>query len=176
MGPHAIARLFSEMSHGCRLRVHPRRREHGFAQTSRSHNEGSSPQARGTHLIIGRGSIAARFIPAGAGNTRCRPPDRGPRPVHPRRRGEHPCFVIWSNSKNGSSPQARGTPLAMADGLPVPRFIPAGAGNTLRSRPCMASFMVHPRRRGEHRKQQAGDASKTGSSPQARGTPNSVCQ
>ncbi len=52
------------------MTVHPRRRgEHGVSSISSSHPNGSSPQARGTHLRAEIREYANRFIPAGAGNT-----------------------------------------------------------------------------------------------------------
>ena len=113
--------------------VHPRRRgEHGIDAQPAPTNDGSSPQARGTHRDL------RTFEYAGA--------------VHPRRRGEHVSLAGESTYAAGSSPQARGTLRTSFLGFrlfPVhprrrgehfdgprelcvqPRFIPAGAGNTL---------------------------------------------
>ena len=72
----------------------------------------------------------------------------------------------------GSSPLARGT-------LPAPRlrpfcgrFIPAGAGNTAKSRSSCCARTVHPRWRGEHTKSRCSGWTHNGSSPLARGTPS----
>ena len=54
------------------------------------------------------------------------------------------------------------------------RFIPAGAGNTWIARADLFWTMVHPRRRGEHRKIQWANPTADGSSPQARGTLTSI--
>ena len=73
-----------------------------------------------------------RFIPAGAGNT------KGPRmamdlnAVHPRGRGEHVDGGVRCKSISGSSPRARGTQQTENQLLSAARFIPAGAGNTIR--------------------------------------------
>ena len=74
------------------------------------------------------------------------------------------------SSVDGSSPLARGTPLAAGLAAGQPRFIPARAGNT---RPCgrwSRRSPVHPRSRGEHGCPYHGIACMTGSSPLARGT------
>ncbi len=53
-------------------------------------------------------------------------------PVYPRWRGEHALFVVAAGACSGLSPLARGT-LNCAIGNRVKiRFIPAGAGNTLK--------------------------------------------
>ena len=129
------------ISSPARCPVHPRRRgEHLEIPFTAFEPIGSSPQARGTHLIR-VGPFPTRFIPAGAGNTTARRSHAAAQTVHPRRRGEHAivgCFIVGTG---GSSPQARGT-LDDRDHVPIAyRFIPAGAGNT-----------------------------RVGSSPQARGT------
>ena len=90
--------------------------------------------------------------------------------VHPRRRGEHPVKHVRDTCDVGSSPQARGTPLARRQLFLRIRFIPAGAGNTRAFCVPSASRSVHPRRRGEHRGRNAWLCQHSGSSPQARGT------
>ena len=151
--------------------VHPRwRGEHiGLLAVEVAHF-GSSPLARGTPsrplTITGN----ERFIPAGAGNTatwsirwRCRP-------VHPRWRGEHLFKALARCFAGGSSPLARGTlAVGLAQGADE-RFIPAGAGNTARSRGTARCGAVHPRWRGEHEVRAPGCGSRDGSSPLARGT------
>jgi len=105
-----------------------------------------------------------RFIPAGAGNTSVLVFGFSCRAVYPRWRGEH----IWSLVKlpicAGLSPLARGTHLFvgesvnLARGTPVQRlfklsdvrFIPAGAGNTLKNPSLIGFPTVYPRWRGEH--------------------------
>ena len=94
---------------------------------------GLSPLARGTQ----RGLMSAlnhhRFIPAGAGNTML--PSFTPFliSVYPRWRGEHnrPYEDHWHGG--GLSPLARGTLSRKRRYLLIPRFIPAGAGNTPRN-------------------------------------------
>ena len=70
----------------------------------------------------------------------------------------------------GSSPQARGTQYDKAWARWRNRFIPAGAGNTCAAQSARALIAVHPRRRGEHSISSKSSLSRSGSSPQARGT------
>ena len=52
------------------IAVHPRRcGEHPCRIRCVDANSGSSPQVRGTLLLVPSGDIEVRFIPAGAGNT-----------------------------------------------------------------------------------------------------------
>ena len=75
----------------------------------------------------------------------------------------------------GSSPLARGTLEAGEKLGMIYRFIPAGAGNTLRSRFQLRMLAVHPRWRGEHAWDEEGFTSYDGSSPLARGTHQLPC-
>ena len=131
---------------------------------------GSSPQGRGTRTDTGLKTDAARFIPAGAGNTisRTRPPERSS--VHPRRGGEHLFATRITRPATGSSPQGRGTPTRWLGLQAGPRFIPAGAGNTSSCRAGPVRTPVHPRRGGEHIERAWRDFAQSGSSPQGRGT------
>ena len=131
--------------------VHPRSRgehlKHPFSARARV---GSSPLARGTPLRAVECCGLLRFIPARAGNTgsACR---RAPKvSVHPRSRGEHPPDHLPSSRESGSSPLARGTRDLSPPGCPPVRFIPARAGNTLKSGLSAIITAVHPRSRGEH--------------------------
>jgi len=131
---------------------------------------GSSPRARGTLDKAFEQIAEARFIPAGAGNTR---PDTTPLrqvSVHPRGRGEHPDLAAGLGVDSGSSPRARGTPGDYADRGAHKRFIPAGAGNTMAGAGGRAQRPVHPRGRGEHVIISTVSSMVIGSSPRARGT------
>ena len=151
--------------------VHPRRRgEHQISRPGIYRSAGSSPQARGTRILDGRGLYRQRFIPAGAGNTHTADTGQTLPPVHPRRRGEHACDRGEYRNVGGSSPQARGTPELDGVGRDNDRFIPAGAGNTDKWGYCVTTPSVHPRRRGEHICQALDCRDSFGSSPQARGT------
>ena len=131
---------------------------------------GSSPQARGTRIVRGLHRGQHRFIPAGAGNTTATLASVRRCPVHPRRRGEHVDLDALLAGRGGSSPQARGTPAPPGCPGTPDRFIPAGAGNTTRRTGSRAGTPVHPRRRGEHRRDRPMALHASGSSPQARGT------
>ena len=95
---------------------------------------GLSPLARGTPHRAGIPRGFWRFIPAGAGNTYQRYQPRFPSPVYPRWRGEHCLYICRSVVVIGLSPLARGTPAHYMGEINAIRFIPAGAGNTLRLR------------------------------------------
>ncbi len=74
-------------------------------------------------------------------------------------------------SHAGSSPQAWGTLGAGGALVGVERLIPTGVGNTGGDSRCVARLPAHPHRRGEHQLAAKPKVSKTGSSPQAWGTP-----
>ncbi len=116
---------------------------------------GLSPLTRGTHMNVGSDRVFTRFIPAGAGNTWLSIFSRQDFAVYPRWRGEHTPLLESGECYRGLSPLARGTlsvggsldlrgglsPLARGTQNPActendrRRFIPAGAGNTLRVKP-----------------------------------------
>ena len=79
-------------------------------------------------------------------------------------------MALWPAS--GSSPLARGTPLAAAGRRDADRFIPARAGNTPHSARARRRRPVHPRSRGEHCHVIELSPHRRGSSPLARGTPD----
>ena len=70
----------------------------------------------------------------------------------------------------GLSPLARGTLLLLYCIIPVRRFIPAGAGNTIFETWVLTSVTVYPRWRGEHAEPVNQDVLSCGLSPLARGT------
>ena len=151
--------------------VHPRRRgEHLYRAPSITSIYGSSPQARGTRHHRPRMRRSSRFIPAGAGNTSRHWPNARNTAVHPRRRGEHSLSQGQLRTRDGSSPQARGTRRGAIPAILWIRFIPAGAGNTMASHRFAHASSVHPRRRGEHVPCVMQAVPNDGSSPQARGT------
>ena len=150
---------------------HPRvRGEHVQALGGGVRRYGSSPRARGTRNLRLRREIAARVIPACAGNTV---------PVHfravflaghPRVRGEHRPAAQGPADAGGSSPRARGTRAERRGIPPSLRVIPACAGNTPCPQPRPARQPGHPRVRGEHACPSAVVFRGRGSSPRARGT------
>ncbi len=114
------------------LPVHPRGRgEHQEIVRQVKLAIGSSPRARGTLSSLCLTGPKARFIPAGAGNTREGLLSGQKSPVHPRGRGEHFIHFRYKHWNLGSSPRARGTRFRSCTRQHRRRFIPAGAGNTL---------------------------------------------
>ena len=93
--------------------------------------------------------------------------------AHPRSRGEHGGqWLVWGGQW-GSSPLARGTPgVAAADFCKI-GLIPARAGNTACVARKFAGSRAHPRSRGEHSTLCGSKITGAGSSPLARGTPES---
>ena len=150
---------------------HPRSRgEHFFLLCAVRCAAGSSPLARGTHVVRRGNGEAARLIPARAGNT---PIDIAPAcaaAAHPRSRGEHPRSTSQMWDSLGSSPLARGTQVLYSfQWLPF-RLIPARAGNTNGVKHIVKGIPAHPRSRGEHVNLIISDGHAFGSSPLARGT------
>src|SRR5581483_11150576 len=125
---------------------------------------------RGTGRAPGPSDADRRFIPAGAGNgrtvrDRCRTP-----PVHPRGCGERHSRISADERPAGSSPRVRGTGQVPVEAPFEERFIPAGAGNGLRTIPTAASAAVHPRGCGERAGPPGRARPDRGSSPRVRGT------
>ncbi len=111
--------------------VYPRwRREHANYIGMLRLPFGLSPLARGTRAHSHSLMTFFRFIPAGAGNTRCPFSATCRETVYPRWRGEHCNRVLAGRGEIGLSPLARGTRRPSNDLLMIARFIPAGAGNT----------------------------------------------
>ncbi|QDD97933.1 Hypothetical protein ADP8_03193 (plasmid) [Roseomonas mucosa] len=152
--------------------VHPRARgEHRHHRRFPCYGGGSSPRSRGTRYQPHARICLERFIPALAGNTGHIRTEKDCGSVHPRARGEHCCVVTGKVLDGGSSPRSRGTP-GGADISHAPRrFIPALAGNTSRMRLLTRLSPVHPRARGEHRRERPVRSHPYGSSPRSRGTP-----
>ena len=151
--------------------VHPRAGgEHPRETASETASGGSSPRGRGTHAHPVPRPPRLRFIPARAGNTNAARDSAMPQAVHPRAGGEHSPAMVRPRLSCGSSPRGRGTQRGSGYPEPLPRFIPARAGNTPRwARPSSAGA-VHPRAGGEHSPSRSASASVTGSSPRGRGT------
>ncbi len=131
---------------------------------------GLSPLARGTRVSANPEEIEPRFIPAGAGNTHMIRRARRWHSVYPRWRGEHVHTQTITESQNGLSPLARGTPEEARERLQATRFIPAGAGNTFLSALFITLSTVYPRWRGEHGLRPGSVTGDHGLSPLARGT------
>ena len=90
--------------------VYPRwRGEHLLMPSTSAFEYGLSPLARGTQRISAQDQLTARFIPAGAGNTKTEVPVLPESPVYPRWRGEHDYIYQNIGPVFGLSPLARGT-------------------------------------------------------------------
>ena len=130
---------------------HPRvRGEHPLDRVDRRRCGGSSPRARGTHVLHRPEGSRRRIIPACAGNTLLRSTLTTTPTDHPRVRGEHAARRAWGGYSPGSSPRARGTRRRRQEPADRGRIIPACAGNTRARTPGRSISADHPRVRGEH--------------------------
>ncbi len=149
---------------------HPRSRgEHSMLIFLSASVNGSSPLTRGAHRPPIRLLRLHRIIPAHAGSTCPGGPARGPRPDHPRSRGEHRCKFSGQAELNGSSPLTRGAPSTRTIFHSRPRIIPAHAGSTTSKTTKCLTRADHPRSRGEHHGRAHGLGLARGSSPLTRG-------
>ena len=90
---------------------HPRiRGEHPLPPFRGNGTVGSSPHTRGARRTRPIALNLSRIIPAYAGSTPSRRRDHGPRPDHPRIRGEHAFSLRFAVFSEGSSPHTRGAP------------------------------------------------------------------
>ena len=153
------------------LAVHPRGRGEQKCPTCHLHcTSGSSPRARGTGGAVPGQPVRERFIPADAGNKHSAEPPTCSSSVHPRGRGEQVSAFSTVSVNTGSSPRARGTEHPERLGVAVPRFIPAGAGNSHPVPSVSMPLAVHPRGRGEQPLPREICQPSAGSSPRTRGT------
>ncbi len=177
--------------------VHPRvRGDHAFSGHKRWPTVGSSPRAWGPPVPACADMAIGRFIPACVGTTRRQsaatsPAGSSPRAWGPRRRGPSDLWDI------GSSPRAWGPLRHLHDDIDVARFIPACVGTTdagadqwaqgpvhprvrggdgVRFIPacagqcrCRAACAVHPRVRGDHRRQEKAHLAGRAVHPRVRG-------
>ena len=153
-------------------RAHPRSRgEHLKIWSGPPVVRGSSPLARGTHVLVHEGRGRVGLIPARAGNMEEPPPTPPVKWAHPRSRGEHRSHQNRGCRPTGSSPLARGTRARNCRSTSRAGLIPARAGNTNNSILESVFNRAHPRSRGEHSLQVPLQLRRWGSSPLARGTP-----
>ena len=145
--------------------------EHSSASVSLPHHRGSSPRVRGTRLLEKEAVVAARIIPACAGNTRHSLFFLAHTRDHPRVCGEHRHSLVRVARQPGSSPRVRGTLLYHESNSHVNRIIPACAGNTASRPPIVRQPRDHPRVCGEHFSWPLPACFLGGSSPRVRGTP-----
>ena len=142
----------------------------GFAAAA----SGLSPLARGTRQNGLSSLVRLRFIPAGAGSSTWRIFATPARTVYPRWRGELGIARLIRRRPYGLSPLARGTRPPRRCIPRDRRFIPAGAGNTVRRGGSTTVFSVYPRWRGEYINMQRERLPLAGLSPLARGTQSCV--
>ncbi len=153
------------------ITVYPRwRGEHTVFYFINRKIPGLSPLARGTPEISVSGQSTGRFIPAGAGNTLLLSAPVNSITVYPRWRGEHCQSAGLFIPGHGLSPLARGTLISASLTSSMARFIPAGAGNTIRRLNLFRNSTVYPRWRGEHISEVYCNSLNLGLSPLARGT------
>ena len=108
--PAGAGNTKKRMKPGSMRSVYPRwRGEHVRPMGCGECPPGLSPLARGTRLYKWRQNCRARFIPAGAGNTRMVRPFATANAVYPRWRGEHARSSTSRVRLCGLSPLARGT-------------------------------------------------------------------
>ena len=149
---------------------HPRSRGVYSASISRSLAcTGSSPLARGLPRPDWEGGEATRIIPARAGFTRRRSQSRSRLLDHPRSRGVYQGSWRRRRSPRGSSPLARGLRTTVRASSSLVRIIPARAGFTVFGVHAHGPLRDHPRSRGVYPKRRSASASRSGSSPLARG-------
>ena len=138
-----------------------------------SSRKGSSPLARGLQRRRHAGGVGVRIIPARAGFTGRGAGRRYSSTDHPRSRGVYACPRDSPGFWCGSSPLARGLHGQGHSVRRQDRIIPARAGFTP-GRPVGSSRgWDHPRSRGVYTTRNRGGSSRTGSSPLARGLPES---
>ena len=131
--------------------AHPRSRgEHYGNRATGARESGSSPLTRGARYIELPENHPWRLIPAHAGSTGCHRGHWFSLWAHPRSRGEHTSWAMYSPGRMGSSPLTRGAPLDSHCLSTPTRLIPAHAGSTPAPAPLSITFKAHPRSRGEH--------------------------
>ena len=168
---------FTSATNGCAVRTRDHPRSRGVYTANAAHQgqpTGSSPLARGLPRLNAGRVRRQRIIPARAGFTyRCR---RGHWYVqdHPRSRGVYSTPAFPASKNGGSSPLARGL---LANSLPCGNhagIIPARAGFTSHQKRKTLPRQDHPRSRGVYVHIMEAVSLMAGSSPLARGLPDSV--
>jgi hypothetical protein len=148
---------------------HPRTRGQAFLLSANSSASGPSPHARGADQTRVDRGVSAGAIPARAGSRRSPPASRATCPVHPRTRGEQAGRSVRFCDGAGPSPHARGAAPGEEARAAHGGSIPARAGSNSRSRCRTRTARVHPRTRGEQRRDQHVRRDSLGPSPHARG-------
>ena len=151
-------------------RAHPRSRgDHGLSRPGCCCPAGSSPLARGPQGPTHEPHCIIWLIPARAGTTAHPQHRRNPNGAHPRSRGDHMLHLGKQRIQRGSSPLARGPPVAILAQRVVTGLIPARAGTTRYRQHQEVHIWAHPRSRGDHLLPEGASKNASGSSPLARG-------
>ena len=134
------------------------------------------PRIRGEHLPTEGGRhFRRRIIPAYAGSTNRVRLAGQRRQDHPRIRGEHRPIPEHCQMAEGSSPHTRGALPGMDLNNVAIGIIPAYAGSTDGPHTTSRAVWDHPRIRGEHGVNTAGEYARPGSSPHTRGARAPTC-
>ena len=148
--PACAGNSFSAVDHAEDPAVHPRVcGEQRRGRIWYTMQPGSSPRVRGTVTNSTTLAIAARFIPACAGNRFSPQKATLHATVHPRVCGEQSRLMPLTLCVRGSSPRVRGTAQPRQRQNHAARFIPACAGNSASSWRPIGLIAVHPRVCGE---------------------------
>ena len=149
---------------------HPRSRGVYFsAAAGFSASTGSSPLARGLLRVGHIRRVVPRIIPARAGFTQSTGQNHHPGRDHPRSRGVYNGAAVLSPTIGGSSPLARGLPIAYQDCRYETGIIPARAGFTQNEATLAMWGGDHPPSRGVYSPSSSHCFVSRGSSPLARG-------
>ena len=138
--------------------------------------DGSSPLARGLPRIQSGAGYLPRIIPARAGFTTGLRIVEASLQDHPRSRGVYLSMERFSIKTSGSSPLARGLLQTSNWRISWVGIIPARAGFTTPSQYCRPTHSDHPRSRGVYPTMLRTMRTMQGSSPLARGLPDSRCK
>ena len=138
----------------------------------RQSHRGLSPRVRGKPIVDDREVYRARSIPACAGETFHRPGTGNPHKVYPRVCGGNATLAEYHPADFGLSPRVRGKLGITRPADPMPRSIPACAGETQVPIPLVGAEQVYPRVCGGNMPSTAAVMSKKGLSPRVRGKPH----
>ena len=135
---------------------------------------GLSPRARGKQSLGGSGGVAARSIPACAGEARARRSDRQRAGVYPRVCGGSKVGAWPGLSAKGLSPRVRGKRLMVPRYAVGQRSIPACAGEAMAAKQRKKKQAVYPRVCGGSCRRRWSIGNTSGLSPRVRGKPTAV--
>ena len=136
---------------------------------------GLSPRVRGNLRFRLRQPVNARSIPACAGEPVTRLPGNAAMPVYPRVCGGTAAKAAGNAAIAGLSPRVRGNPGPSARRIPIPRSIPACAGEPATGNPARAIRRVYPRVCGGTAVPAGYQLKGQGLSPRVRGNPRRNC-